>query len=155
MPGAGTLNAANHVYSTAPQDGTVMLAPLQTIVHSQLSDDGNARVDAARFQWIGNPTASVNVIVTWHTSAVDWRLRARSSVRWKLAQSQTGVTGIGARTKRRMTYRRRLQPGFDDGRRTSDCVVSSSCTPTRLSTMTGFPRFSDSLAPMMRATRSA
>ncbi|MEA2906951.1 MAG: hypothetical protein QOI12_4338 [Alphaproteobacteria bacterium] len=70
MQGAGSLNAANFVYGVAPQDGTVMVAVLQTIVQNQLSNDRNVKFDAGRFQWIGNPTASVNVIVTWHSSPV-------------------------------------------------------------------------------------
>ncbi len=70
MPGAGSLNAANHVFGAAAQDGTVMVALLQTIVQNQLGNDRNVKFDAGRFQWIGNPTASVNVIVTWRTSAV-------------------------------------------------------------------------------------
>ena len=70
MQGAGSVNAANYIYSVAPRDGTVLLAPLQTLVYNQLFRDTNARFDASQFEWIGNPTDSVNVIVTWHTSAV-------------------------------------------------------------------------------------
>lgn len=70
MQGAGSINATNYVYSVAPQDGTVLVAPLQTLVYNQLFRDKNVRFDAGQLQWIGNPTASVNVIVTWHTSPV-------------------------------------------------------------------------------------
>src|SRR3954470_15374215 len=70
MQGAGSMNAANYAYGIAPQDGTVVVAVLQTLVHNQIFRDKNAKFDAARFQWIGNSTASVNVIVTWHTSRV-------------------------------------------------------------------------------------
>jgi tripartite-type tricarboxylate transporter receptor subunit TctC len=70
LPGAGSMTAANYVYGVAPQDGTVLLAPIQTIVQNQLLNERGARFDAARLQWIGNPTASVNVIATWHTSSV-------------------------------------------------------------------------------------
>jgi tripartite-type tricarboxylate transporter receptor subunit TctC len=70
MQGAGSINAANYVYGIAPQDGTVVAAVLQTLVHNQIFRDKSVKFDAARFQWIGNSTASVNVIVTWHTSPV-------------------------------------------------------------------------------------
>src|SRR5882757_362543 len=70
MQGAGSINAANYVYGVAPQDGTVIVAVLQTLVYNQLFRDRNARFDAGKLQWIGNNTASVNVIVTWHTSRV-------------------------------------------------------------------------------------
>jgi tripartite-type tricarboxylate transporter receptor subunit TctC len=70
MQGAGSMTAANYVYGVAPQDGTVIVAVLQTLVQNQLSMDKNAKFDAGQFQWIGNPSASVNVIVTWHTSGV-------------------------------------------------------------------------------------
>jgi tripartite-type tricarboxylate transporter receptor subunit TctC len=70
MQGAGSINAANYVYGVAPQDGTVVAAVLQTLVHNQIFRDKSVKFDAARFQWIGNSTASVNVIATWHTSPV-------------------------------------------------------------------------------------
>jgi tripartite-type tricarboxylate transporter receptor subunit TctC len=70
MQGAGSMMAANYVYSVAPQDGTMIAAVLQTLVQNQLTLDPNVKFDAAQFQWIGNPSASVNVIVTWHTSPV-------------------------------------------------------------------------------------
>jgi tripartite-type tricarboxylate transporter receptor subunit TctC len=85
MQGAGSMNAANYAYGIAPQDGTVVVAVLQTLVHNQIFRDKNAKFDAARFQWIGNSTASVNVIVTWHTSPVKT---------FKDAQQQSVVIGV-------------------------------------------------------------
>jgi tripartite-type tricarboxylate transporter receptor subunit TctC len=70
MQGAGSINATNYVYSVAPQDGTVLLAPLQTLVYNQLFRDKSVRFDAGQMHWIGNPTASVNVIVTLDNSSV-------------------------------------------------------------------------------------
>ena len=70
MPGAGSVIAANYVYGVAPQDGTVIVAVLQTLLQNQLSGEKDLRFDAGRLQWIGNPVASVNVIVTWQTSSV-------------------------------------------------------------------------------------
>jgi tripartite-type tricarboxylate transporter receptor subunit TctC len=62
MPGAGTLVAANHVYSIAPKDGTVIgsvardaaLAPLTGL---------EGRFDAHKFLWLGSPTDETNVCI--------------------------------------------------------------------------------------------
>jgi tripartite-type tricarboxylate transporter receptor subunit TctC len=70
MPGAASLNAANHVYNVAPQDGSVIVGVVQTMPQQQLFGDKNVKFDAAKFQWIGNPSSSVTVIMAWHTSPV-------------------------------------------------------------------------------------
>jgi tripartite-type tricarboxylate transporter receptor subunit TctC len=70
MPGAGSVTATNYVFGVAPQDGTVLVAALQTLLQNQLSLDRNVKFDGRQLHWIGNPAASVNVIVTWHTSGV-------------------------------------------------------------------------------------
>jgi tripartite-type tricarboxylate transporter receptor subunit TctC len=85
MQGAGSINAANYAYGGAPQDGTLLVAVLQTLVHNQIFRDKNVRFDAGQFQWIGNSTASVNVIVTWHSSPVKT---------FKDAQQQSVVIGV-------------------------------------------------------------
>ncbi len=36
----------------------------------QLFGDKNVKFDAAKFQWIGNPSTSVSVVMAWHTSPV-------------------------------------------------------------------------------------
>jgi tripartite-type tricarboxylate transporter receptor subunit TctC len=70
MPGASGLIAANYVYNAAPQDGSVIGSALQSIAQRQIFGDENAKFDAGKLQWIGNPTTSVDVIVTWHGSKV-------------------------------------------------------------------------------------
>lgn len=70
MPGAASLNAGNYVYNVAPQDGTVIAALIQTLPQTQLFGDKNVKFDAAKFQWIGNPSSSVTAVVTWHTAPV-------------------------------------------------------------------------------------
>lgn len=67
MPGAASLNAANHVYNVAPQDGSVITALVQTAPQQQLFGNTNVRFDATKFQWIGNPNSSGPVLVVWHT----------------------------------------------------------------------------------------
>ncbi len=70
LPGAGSVVAANLIYNVAPQDGTVIGAFVQTLPLSQLLGDAQTRFDVGRFQWIGNPTSSPNVIVTLKESGV-------------------------------------------------------------------------------------
>lgn len=71
MPGAGSINAANFVYGIGPQDGTVVGAIVQIIPLNHLFNDPGVRFDAGKFQWIGNPSSSVNVYVVWHTAPVE------------------------------------------------------------------------------------
>lgn len=52
MPGAGGLNAANHVYNIAPKDGTALGVLLSTVPVQGLMDPA-ARFDVNKFQWIG------------------------------------------------------------------------------------------------------
>jgi tripartite-type tricarboxylate transporter receptor subunit TctC len=68
MPGAGSINAANYVYGIAPQDGTVIGGIVQIIPLNHVFDDPGVRFDAGKFQWIGNPSSSVNVYAIWHTA---------------------------------------------------------------------------------------
>lgn len=52
MPGAGGINAANHVYNIAPKDGTALGVLLSTVPVQGLMEPA-ARFDVNRFQWIG------------------------------------------------------------------------------------------------------
>src|SRR5215468_2070167 len=69
MPGAGSLRAAQHIYSLAPKDGTAMgtfgrqmgIAPLLGTA---------AQFDGTKFTWIGSITNEVSTCVAWHTATV-------------------------------------------------------------------------------------
>ena len=68
MPGAGSIKAANYIYSVAPKDGTAIgtfargmgIAPLL----------GQANFDARKFTWLGSVTKDVSVCVAWSTSPI-------------------------------------------------------------------------------------
>src|SRR5206468_6931020 len=68
MPGAASMTAANYLYNSAPQDGTVIAALVSTIPHGQIFGDKNVRFDVTRMQWIGSPSSSVDLIVSWHAA---------------------------------------------------------------------------------------
>ena len=70
MEGAGGVRAANHVYSIAPKDGTVIAAVNQGAAMFQLLGGKGAQYDPARFNWLGSMAYSNNTVYVWHTSRV-------------------------------------------------------------------------------------
>jgi tripartite-type tricarboxylate transporter receptor subunit TctC len=66
IPGAGSVQAANYVFTIAPQDGTVLGNLLNTLPIVQLLGLVKAQFDVAEFQWIGNMTEELYVLVDWH-----------------------------------------------------------------------------------------
>jgi len=69
MPGAGSLRAAQHLFSLAPKDGTALgtfgrqmgIAPLLGT---------SAQYDGTKFTWIGSITNEVSTCIAWHTATV-------------------------------------------------------------------------------------
>jgi tripartite-type tricarboxylate transporter receptor subunit TctC len=69
MPGAGSMRAAQWLYSLAPKDGTAIgtfgrqmgITPLLT---------PNANFDGTKFGWLGSITNEISTCVSWHTAAV-------------------------------------------------------------------------------------
>jgi tripartite-type tricarboxylate transporter receptor subunit TctC len=70
MPGAGSLRAANFIYSAAPKDGSAIGIVTETIALEQALDNPAVQYDAAKFTWIGRVASSINVQLVWHTSRV-------------------------------------------------------------------------------------
>ena len=62
MPGGGSVTMANHVYRSAPRDGTVLGYALPGIVTAQLMEPARARYDARRFNWIGSALKYTGVV---------------------------------------------------------------------------------------------
>jgi tripartite-type tricarboxylate transporter receptor subunit TctC len=61
MPGAGSLRAANFIYSVAPKDGTVIATfsrnmPLMGLV----GNNANVQYDARKFTWLGSSSSYAN-----------------------------------------------------------------------------------------------
>lgn len=94
MPGASGLIATNHAANIAPQDGSVIVAALQTIPLRQVLGDENVKFDADKLHWIGNPATSVNVIVTWHTSPVKTITDAKAQVAQMGATTRDAASGV-------------------------------------------------------------
>ena len=69
MPGAGSLKAANYIYTAAPKDGTYFGTFARTTGINPLLDSG-AKFDSREFSWLGSVTDDVSTCITWHTSPV-------------------------------------------------------------------------------------
>ena len=63
MPGAGSFQAAAHVYSVAPQDGTVISIGAPTLSLEQKMGAQGVRFDTAQFNWIGRINPLINMIL--------------------------------------------------------------------------------------------
>ncbi|HEY3642794.1 MAG TPA: hypothetical protein VGL31_17010 [Xanthobacteraceae bacterium] len=70
MIGASGRVAANYMYRSAPQDGSVIAAVQQTIPLGQAVGESGIQYDAARFNWIGSPVRPDEVLVVWHSTGV-------------------------------------------------------------------------------------
>jgi len=69
MAGAGSLRAANFIYTAAPKDGTAFGTFARTTGINPLLESG-ATFDGTKFSWLGSVTDDVSLCVTWHTTAV-------------------------------------------------------------------------------------
>ena len=70
MAGAGSLRAANFIYTAAPKDGTAFGTFARTTGINPLLESG-ATFDGTKFSWLGSVTDDVSSLcVTWHTTPV-------------------------------------------------------------------------------------
>jgi tripartite-type tricarboxylate transporter receptor subunit TctC len=70
MTGAGSLRAAQFLYSVAPKDGSAIGTFGRTIATTPLMTPASAQFDGTKFTWLGSITNEVSTCVTWHTSPV-------------------------------------------------------------------------------------
>jgi tripartite-type tricarboxylate transporter receptor subunit TctC len=61
MPGGGSFTAANHIYSVAPKDGSVLGIIARDAPLGPISGMAGARFDALKLTWVGTPTTETNV----------------------------------------------------------------------------------------------
>jgi tripartite-type tricarboxylate transporter receptor subunit TctC len=92
MPGAGGLQLANQMAGTLPKDGTAVAALTNGLTLSQLLDAGNARFDAAAYNWVGRVSDLPLLLVTWGTSKVK---NATDMMTTEFAVSDTGPGSYG------------------------------------------------------------
>jgi tripartite-type tricarboxylate transporter receptor subunit TctC len=70
LTGAGSLRAAQFIYSVAPKDGTAFGTFGRTIATTPLLTPASAQFDGTKFTWLGSITNEVSTCVTWHTAPV-------------------------------------------------------------------------------------
>jgi tripartite-type tricarboxylate transporter receptor subunit TctC len=69
MAGAGSLRAANFLYSASPKDGTHIGTFARTTGINPLLESG-ATFDGTKFTWLGSVTNDISLCVTWHTTNI-------------------------------------------------------------------------------------
>src|SRR5215468_7783993 len=66
LTGAGSLNAANHIYNVAPKDGTVFGTFARGLAIEPLIGTAKVQFEATKFTWLGSGTNEISVCATWH-----------------------------------------------------------------------------------------
>jgi tripartite-type tricarboxylate transporter receptor subunit TctC len=77
MPGAATAKAAQYIYASAPQDGTVIGLLHQGLVANQVLDLQGGSFDVTKFNWVGRMGTRLSVGLVWHTAGVKTLEEAR------------------------------------------------------------------------------
>jgi tripartite-type tricarboxylate transporter receptor subunit TctC len=75
MPGAGSIAAAEFIYSVAPRDGTVIAIVQPTFLSEKIVDKAR-KYEPEKFSWLGRVDQSVVMGVVWHTSPAQTVLEA-------------------------------------------------------------------------------
>ena len=70
ITGAGSVNAANHLYNVAAKDGTVFSTFGRGLAMEPLIGTARVQYDATKFTWLGSGANEVSLCSTWHTSPV-------------------------------------------------------------------------------------
>jgi tripartite-type tricarboxylate transporter receptor subunit TctC len=70
MPGGGSLNAANHIYTIAPKDGTMLGIIARDAALGPLTGVAGARFDPLKISWVGTPTTETNVCISTERARV-------------------------------------------------------------------------------------
>ena len=90
MPGAGSLEAANRLYSSAPKDGLTIGVLGRGIVTEPLFENANARYIPSKFNWIGSPSRENATVLSFGNS------KFRTLDDLLKSEMKVGATGPGA-----------------------------------------------------------
>jgi len=78
MPGAGSLKAANYVFSVAPKDGSVIGTMSRSLPVEPLL--GDLQLEARKFTWLGSIASTTSLCAAWHTTGSRPGRRARQAL---------------------------------------------------------------------------
>lgn len=70
MPGGGGLNSAQWLYNAAPKDGATLAIFAHTAPFEPLLGEGRAKLDGARFTWIGNLEETAAICAVTQASGI-------------------------------------------------------------------------------------
>ncbi len=94
MPGAGSLNAANHIYNVAPKDGTAIGIIAGPAVLAPITGTPGARFDPTKITWVGTPTTDTHICVAYSAPRVPVKA-LKDLYEKELIVGATG-TGVGS-----------------------------------------------------------
>ena len=92
MPGGGSFNAANHIFTIAPKDGTVLAIIARDAPLGPLTGAPGARFDPLKISWIGTPTTETNICISMA------RAKVRTFKDLQESELIIGNTGVGTGT---------------------------------------------------------
>ena len=90
MPGAGSLTAANHIYSVAPKDGTIIASIETALPFEAFFAPQSVRFDPQKFTWLIGLNSEITTCYVWHESPI----RQFSDLFTR--EAKFGATGSGA-----------------------------------------------------------
>jgi tripartite-type tricarboxylate transporter receptor subunit TctC len=70
MPGAGSLVAVRHLDTTAPRDGTVMVAFNPGLIMEALAEPEKVKLNFSDLAWIGSISRDMRVCYAWHATGL-------------------------------------------------------------------------------------
>jgi len=91
MPGAGSLTAANYIFSVAKPDGLTIGFITPGLYFNQLTEMKEVKFDWTKFSWIGSPERTVRIIY----SRADMPYKSLDDIRNALEQPRCGATALG------------------------------------------------------------
>jgi tripartite-type tricarboxylate transporter receptor subunit TctC len=91
MPGAGSMTAANYIYSVAKPDGLTLGFVTPGLYFNQLTEMKEAQFDWAKFTWIGSPERTVRIIY----GRADMSHRTLEDLRNAAEAPRCGATALG------------------------------------------------------------
>jgi tripartite-type tricarboxylate transporter receptor subunit TctC len=91
MPGAGSYNAANHIYNVAPKDGSVIGLITGEAALGPITGAAAARFDPTRITWLGTPRTDTNICLALDTP----RLKVRTLKQLYETELVIGSAGVG------------------------------------------------------------
>jgi hypothetical protein len=68
MPGAGSLQAANYIYNSAPADGTAIALLQRGMLLIKLINPSGVRFEIDKLNWLGSLNSETGVVLSWHTT---------------------------------------------------------------------------------------